>query len=107
MLSYPWSTRYQQSNQWVIETLALALDPGVTTRAQAQAWLQRKAYEPTTLKLSAFTRLGARLTAANVAFDDHPNDKRFSDRIETVTVDSVFDWVQRAALGKQVVALRL
>lgn len=36
-----------------------------------------------------------RLTAANVAFDDHPNDKRFSDRIETVTVE-VFDWLPRA-----------
>ena len=107
MLSYPWSTRYQQSNQWVIETVAMAADPAITSRAQAQAWLQRKAYEPTTLKLGAFTRLGARVTSANVAFDDHPNEKRFSDRIETVTVDSVFAWMQRSGLGKAMVALRL
>lgn len=40
-----------------------------------------------------------RLTAANVAFDDHPNDKRFSVRIETVTVDSVFAWLPRAQLA--------
>jgi hypothetical protein len=26
------------------------------------------------------------------------NDKRFSDRIETVTVDSVFSWLQRAPM---------
>lgn len=107
MLSYPWSTRYQQSNQWVIETLAMAADASVGTRAQAQAWLQLKAYEPTTLKLGAFTRLGARVTAANVAFDDHPNEKRFADRIETVTVDSVFTWMQRAGLGKAPTALGL
>ncbi len=107
MLSYPWSTRYQQSNQWLIETLAMAADPSITSRAQAQAWLQLKAYEPTTLKLGAFTRLGARVTSANVAFDDHPNEKRFSDRIETVTVDSVFAWMQRSGLGKAVVAVRL
>ena len=52
-----------------------------------------------TLHLSALKRLGARLTSANVAFDDHPNEKRFSDRIETVTVDSVFRWLERSGLG--------
>jgi hypothetical protein len=36
---------------------------------------------------SALQRLGARVTGANIALDDHPNEKRFSDRIETVTVD--------------------
>ena len=107
MVSYPWSTKYQQSNQWVIETLAAAAEPGVTSRDKAQAWLKFKGYEPTTLKLTAIERLGARVTAANIAFDDHPNDKRFSDRIETVTVDSVFAWIQRAQLGKPTVAVKL
>ncbi len=106
MVSYPWSTRYQQSNQWVLETLAAALEPGVTTREKAQAWLQFKGYQPTTLKLNAFERLGARVTAANVAFDDHPNEKRFSDRIETATVDSAFAWMQRAQLGRAMVEIR-
>ena len=45
------------------------------------------------------TRLGARVSAANVAFDDHPSAKRYSDRIETVTVDSVFDWLERSGLS--------
>ena len=99
MVSYPWSTRYQQSNQWALETLAAAAEPGVTTREQAQAWLRFKGYEPTTLRLGAMTRLGARVGSAHIAFDDHPNDKRFSDRIETVTVDSVFDWLTRSGLG--------
>ncbi len=107
MVSYPWSTRYQQSNQWVLETLAAAAEPGVTSRQKAQAWLQFKGYEPTTLRLNALERLGARVTAANVAFDDHPNDKRFSDRIETTTVDSVFAWMQRARLGKPLVEIKL
>jgi hypothetical protein len=100
MVSYPWSQKYQQSNQWAIETLALAMTAGntdaVSNRKQAQDWLQRNAYKPSTLNINAFTRLGARLTKANVAFDDHPDEKRFSDRIETVTVDSVFDWMPRA-----------
>ena len=99
MVSYPWSTRYQQSNQWAAEMLALAAEPGVNRREQAQAWLRVKDYQPTTLRLGAFTRLGARVGTAHIAFDDHPNEKRFADRIETVTVDSVFDWLERAALA--------
>ena len=105
MVAYPWSTRYQQSNQWAIETLALALTTdtpqAVTSREQAQDWLRNHAYLPSTLNIGALTRLGARMTAANVAFDDHPDEKRFSDRIETVTVDSVFAWLTRAGLTTQ------
>ena len=106
MVAYPWSDRYQQSNQWAIETLALAEDPAAATRARAQAWLRLHGYEPTTLHLSAFKRLGARVVSANVAFDDHPNEKRFSDRIETVTVDSVFHWLERDGLGGAVQVIR-
>jgi hypothetical protein len=108
IVSYAWGHKYQQSNQWAIETLAAAMEPGtIRTREQAQAWLQFKGYEPTTLKLGPLTRLGGRVGSANVAFDDHPNEKRFSDRIETVTVDSVFAWLPRAGLGTAPVVLKL
>jgi hypothetical protein len=108
LVSYAWADRYQQSNQWVIETLALAMEPStIADRGQAQAWLRLKGYTPTTLKLGPLTRLGGRMSKANVAFDDHPNDKRFSDRIETVTADSVFAWLQRSGLGAAPVTLGL
>ena len=106
VVAYPWSQTYQQSNQWAIETLAMTQEPAAQTRDQAQAWLRLKGYTPTTLHLSAFKRLGARMTAANVAFDDHPNEKRFADRIETVTVDSVFAWLNRSGLGGSVQVIR-
>lgn len=99
MVAYPWAQTYQQSNQWAIETFAMAVEPAVYSRAQAQAWLQFKGYEPTVLRIGALTRLGARASAAHIAFDDHPNAKRFADRIETVTVDSVFAWMSRSGLG--------
>jgi len=108
MVSYVWSLQYQQSNQWAIETLAMALDPAVaggwSTRDQAQKWLYTHDYQPSVLNIGAMTRLGARMSAANVAFDDHPNAKRFADRVETVTVDSVFAWLPRAGLSTQAVA---
>ena len=108
MVSYVWGRKYQQSNQWALETLAVAMEPAsVRTRDQAQAWLQFKGYEPSVLKIGALTRLGGRVGSANIAFDDHPNDKRFADRIETVTVDSVLAWLARARLASTAVTLRL
>jgi len=98
MVAYPWAQTYQQSNQWAIETLALAAEPTATSRERAQAWLKFKGYQPSELHISSMERLGARISAANIAFDDHPNDKRFSGRIETVTVESVFDWMTRTGL---------
>lgn len=109
MVSYAWGQKYQQSNQWAIETMSLALSPAMAngwgTRKQAQNWLHSQGYQPTSLHIGPFTRLGARVTAANVAFDDHPTEKRFSDRIETVTVDSVFDWLMQSGLGQTLVKL--
>jgi hypothetical protein len=97
--SYAWGVKYQQSNQWALETVALALDPAVSTRGQAQAWLRQSGYQPSTLRVGPLSRLGGRVGSANVFFDDHPMDKRYSDRIETVTVDSVFAWMEQARLG--------
>jgi hypothetical protein len=106
MVAYPWSLRYQQSNQWVLETLAGAMDPRVVSRAQAQDWLARRGYEPAVLRLGALERLGARVGSANIAFDDHPDSKRFSGRIETVTVDSAFKWIPRSGLGEPPMRVR-
>lgn len=102
IVSYVWGTKYQQSNQWAMETLASAMEPGIApsnhnvtdARVKAQAWLLYKGYQPATLRIGSLTRLGGRISSANVAFDDHPAEKRFSDRIETVTVESVFLWLQ-------------
>ena len=108
MVSYVWGDKYQQSNQWALETLALAMEPAsISTRHQAQAWLQFKGYAPTVLKIGPLTRLGGRVGSANIAFDDHPREKRFSSRIETTTVDSVLDWMQRTQLASAPAVLRL
>jgi hypothetical protein len=99
MVAYPWAQTYQQSNQWALETFAMAQEQAATTRERAQAWLKLQGYTPTTLHIGPMKRLGGRLTAANIAFDDHPNEKRFTDRIDTVTVDSVFAWLNRTGMG--------
>ena len=107
MLAYPWSQRYQQSNQWALETLAQAMAPQtVHDRGQAQAWLQLQGYQPSDLRIGAMTRLGGRMTRANIAFDDHPPEKRFAGHIETATVDSALQFMQRSGLASAPVLLR-
>jgi hypothetical protein len=106
MLSYPWAHRYQQSNQWAMEILASAMDERATDRAGAQRWLKQAGYQPTELHLSALQRLGGRMTRANVSFDDHPPELRFTGRIRTVTVDSVFAWLQRSGTGGETLTIR-
>lgn len=106
MVAYAQGTRYQQSNQWALETLAYAVEPTNDNRTRAQSWLQAQGYRPSVLHISTMTRLGARITRANVEFDDHPSTDRFAGRIATVTVDSVFDWLTRTQRAGAVQTLR-
>ena len=101
MVAYAYSTKYQNSNQWALEVFAAAeaRDAVIYSREQAQQWLKFAGYQPTELKLDALRRLGARVTKTNVAFDDHPSELRWSDRIRTVTVDSVFNFVASRDAG--------
>ncbi len=107
MLAYPCAGPYQQSNQWVIETLAVLRDPHVNSRAEARAWLRGRGYQPATVPLSAATRLGARMFTAHISFDDHPFGRRMEGQIDTVTVESVFAWLTRTGLGEPPMALRI
>lgn len=97
MLGHPFSAKYQNSNQWALETLARASDGGerVKDRVSAQQWLKGRGFVPTTVELSTGTRLGARIFRANVAFDDHPLGRRLAGHIDVVTVESVFRFVAR------------
>lgn len=97
MVAYPFSTKYQNSNGWALEVMAYTLAPEfeADTRSSAQQWLKATGYVPTTLELGAMTRLGARMTKANVAFDDHPDEFRWNGIIKTVTVKSAVSWLQK------------
>ena len=97
MVAYPFSTRYENSNAWVLETTAAAISQEtlINTREEAQAWLKLKRYQPSEMKVGAMTRLGGRMFKANIAFDDHPDELRYNSRIQTVTVDSMLDFFKQ------------
>lgn len=94
MLSYAFSTRYQNSNQWALEVFAASMaDNQYMARGDAQRWLRQNGFRPLTVEVGAMERLGARMFRANVAFDDHPMGRRMAGQIDTVTVDAVTRYV--------------
>ena len=108
MLAYPFSPQYQNSNQWILETLAeVYADTTFVSRTASTDWLRKNHFHPTRLEIPTLTRLGARMFRANVAFDDHPMDQRMAGRIETTTVDSVIAFIeqQEGKIPRQIVRL--
>ena len=100
MVAYPFSSKYQNSNQWVLEVIADAkMEAAQPSRAATQTWLRQQHYQPTVLHIPALQRLGGRMFKANIAFDDHPNEDRFSGNIAVVSVDSLRDFVQQIDVG--------
>ena len=47
-----------------------------------------------TVHVDALARLGGRMFRANVAFDDHPFDRRMAGQIDTVSTDAVVNFVR-------------
>ena len=109
VVAFPFSTRYQNSNQWALELLAVAsADEGqVATRGEAQVWLRGAGFVPTTLQIDAMQRLGARMFKANVAFDDHPFDRRMAGQIDCVTVESIAAFVAQQEAGSRAITVGL
>ena len=96
LIANPWSTLYQNSNQWLLEVTAASLsDAAAASRADAQHWLRSYDYAPSVLVLPPLKRLGARLFAANTRFDDHTNEEWSSSRYNVVSVESVERFVRR------------
>jgi hypothetical protein len=75
--AYAFGSAYQNCNQWVIETLAVAwgrLPPTENLRPQAQDWLKQQAYEPTRFELGAGPLMWVSRLIPWVRHDDHPNE---------------------------------
>ena len=109
LIAHPYSTRHQNSNQWVLEYIAAAMAPPgeVSNRVQAQRWLRARGYAPSEIRIAPFERFGARLFSVNVYFDDHTPDEMQAARYQTVTVESVIRFVERAdaVVQRQIVRL--
>lgn len=77
--AYPFSLRYQNCNQWIVELMAAAwgeLADGDDLRARAQAWLEQAPYVPAPVPVPSRWMLWAAPFIPFVHLDDHPSSER-------------------------------
>jgi hypothetical protein len=85
--AYPFSTRYQNCNQWVAELIAAA-SASPRTREEAQAWLKREGYAPEPVPVSAWLMLAGRFVPW-LHFNDHPDEGLNAGTVQTSLPDAL------------------
>src|SRR5262252_1959010 len=106
--AYPFSVRYQNCNQWVIEMLAAAwggLPDGEALRERAQGWLSSQHYEPASVDVGSHWVMFAGQFVPWVHLDDHPEADRFALRLRTSLPTSIEPFLHAHAPGAQRVEL--
>jgi len=94
-IAFPFSTRYQSSNQWVVEVVAAA-ETGSSRRASVQRHLAAQGLRPSVLRTVGLVgqSVGA-LRSRNTRFDDHPLRNRIRGRLAFVLESSLSAYVMR------------
>jgi hypothetical protein len=106
--AYPFSERYQNCNQWVMELLAAAwgeLAHGDALRRDAQHWLLARSYQPTTIAVDSHLTMMMGRFVPLLHFDDHPEDDRFALRVRLSLPAAIEGFVREQAPGAQRVEL--
>ena len=97
--AYPFSTRHQNCNQWVMELLADAWGPGdegsdADARTRAQAWMRAQGYLPTVFTVSAHPMTWLADVVPWLANDDHPSEEIAHNRYNVSMPQSIETFVQ-------------
>lgn len=95
--AYPFSVRYQNCNQWLLEAMAAAwgdLPDGGHLRERAQAWLATQRYEPAVIDVGSHALMFAGQFVPYVHLDDHPLDDRYALRLRTSVPASIEAFVR-------------
>lgn len=102
MIAYPFSKEFMNSNQFVLETIALAQSRmnGLVlhNRTQAQALLQTNGYEGTLIRLRALEILFGGIFKENVAFSDHTDKEIETGWFVFVSAKSIGEYLQKVLL---------
>ncbi|MES2072611.1 MAG: DUF2145 domain-containing protein [Pseudomonadota bacterium] len=102
--SYPFSTRYQNCNQWVMEMLAVAwgdLADGEGLRGRAQHWLQEANYAPEPVEVGSHALMFASLFVPLLHLGDHPEDDRLAMRLKVSLPSTVEAFVRERVPGSE------
>ncbi|XAH26298.1 DUF2145 domain-containing protein [Xylophilus sp. GW821-FHT01B05] len=96
--AYPFSLRYQNCNQWVVEMLAVAwggLPGGDDLRARAQQWLQAAHYAPEPVDVGSHALMLASVFVPLLHLDDHPEDDRYALKLKISLPSTVEAFVRQ------------
>ena len=106
--AYPYSLRYQNCNQWLMELLASAwggLDDGDDLRARAQAWLVDRRYAPSTIEVGSHWLMFAAAFVPWLHMDDHPEDDRYGLHFRISMPASIEAFVHQRVPGAERIEL--
>ena len=99
--AYPFSTRHQNCNQWVMELLADAwgandadANTDADVRTRSQAWLRAQGYLPTVFTVSAHPMTWLPAFVPWLSNDDHPTEEIAHGRYNVSMPSSIETFVQ-------------
>lgn len=102
--AYPFSTRYQNCNQWLVELLAHAwgqLPQQDNRRQQAQDWLQQQHYQPSTVDVKHRYMVWATNVVPLVHNGDHPDSELAENRYQVSLPSAIEGFVQQQVAGTE------
>ncbi len=101
LIAHPFRTDFQNSNQWILEMMTVALDSTGRTRdrAGAQRWLQAQGFAPAGVRIPNTRRTAARLFSPHVRFSDHTQEEYEKQTYLVVTVESITRFLSQVDPG--------
>lgn len=106
--AYPFSLRYQNCNQWVMELLAVAwgrLPDGDDLRERAQQWLREAPYKPEPVDVGSHALIFASNFVPLLHLDDHPEDDTYALKLRISLPSAVEAFVREQRPGSERVEL--
>ncbi len=100
--AYPFSLKYQNCNQWLMELLATTwgrLGGGDNLRAQAQGWLKDQGYSPSVMAVGSRPMMWLGAFVPWVHSDDHPEEDTGQALYRVSMPASIEAFVQRRVPG--------
>ena len=102
--AYPFSLRYQNCNQWLMEMLAVAwggLADGDELRGRAQRWLHEANYAPQPVDVGSHALMFASAFIPFLHLDDHPEDDRYAMKLQVSLPETVETFVHERLPGSE------
>ena len=100
--AFPFSVRYQNCNQWVVELLATAwgsLEDKQDLRERAQHWLAQRGYDPPAIDVPSHWLMAAAPFVPLIHLDDHPQEDLYGLHLRTSVPTAIEAFVRERLPG--------